>query len=151
MYSTVTSRQNSHGLKLSVNQEDERLNLQFRDQRVAFWTRETLQSRLQEKLTETVFIGASTRGRGREEEFHYQTVLYCEQPSVDALLQLVGSRDVMLEMRMHIREDGSARNHGSAFRIRLDRLPRLFGRTVLMRSVDADDAQSAEVPQHRSR
>ncbi len=151
LYSTVTSRQNSHGLKLSVNQDDERLDLQFRNQHVAFWTRETLQSRLQEKLTETVFIGATTRGRGREEEFHYQTVLYCEQPSVDALLQLITSRDVMLEMRMHIREDGSARNHGSAFRIRLDQLPKLFGRTVLMRSVDADDARSEEVPQHRSR
>ena len=151
LYSTVTSRQNSHGLKLIVNRDSGSLDLQFRSARVAYWTRETLESRLQEKLTETVFIGAATRGRGRDEEFHYQTVLYCEQPSVDAFLQLVASRDVMLEMRMHVRENGSARNHGSAFRIRLDQLPRLFGRTVLMRSDDADDARSAEVPQRRSR
>jgi|GEM_PF-224062 len=144
LYSTVTSRQNSHGLKLVVSRDLQRLDLHFRNQSVAYWNRETLQSRLREKLTETSFVGAVARGRGREEEFHYQSVLYCEQPAVDAFLQLVASRDVMLEMRMHIREDGSARNHGSAFRIRLDQLPRLFGRTVLMRSEVADGAPSAE-------
>ncbi|MBI1312002.1 hypothetical protein GC176_11975 [bacterium] len=142
LYSTVTSQQNSHGLKLAVNRDQQRLELLFKEHSVAWWSREVLQSRLQEKLTETAFVGATTRGSSRDEKFHYQTVLYCEQPSVDSFLQLVASRDVMLEMRMHIREDGSARNHGSAFRIRLDQLPRLFGRTVLTRSVDADDVPS---------
>ena len=133
LYSTATSQENSHGLRLVPNHGQQRLELHVKGQSVAWWSREILQSRLNEKLTETAFIGAQARGAGRDEEFHYQTVLYCEQPSVDSFLQLAAVREVMVEMRMHIREDGSARNHGTAFRIHMDQLPRLFARTVLVR------------------
>ncbi len=133
LYSTVTSAENSHGLRLVVNTPDERLEIQYRGKLVAFWTFDVLQTRLTEKLAETAFIGAKSRGEGKAEEFHYESVLFCQQPSVESLVKLIESRDSMVEMRMHIREDGSARNHGTAFRVRQDQLPRLYMRTLMCR------------------
>lgn len=133
LYSTVTSTENSHGLRLAANSHDERVEILYRDKPVAFWTFAVLQSRLTEKLTETAFVGAQSRGKGKTEEFHYESVLFCQQPSVESLVKLIESRDSMVEMRMHIREDGSARNHGTAFRVRQDQLPRLYTRTLQCR------------------
>lgn len=133
LYSTVTSQENSHGLRVTIDEEGRKLELNYRGKPVAYWTFEILQSRLAEKLSETAFVGATARGTGRSEEFHYDSVLFCQQPSVDSLVALIKSRESMVEMRMHIREDGSARNHGTAFRVQQDQLPRLFTRTVQRR------------------
>jgi hypothetical protein len=133
LYSTVTSTENSHGLQLAVNATAQRVEMLYRGQPVAFWTFDVLQSRLSEKLTETAFVGAKSRGKGQAEEFHYESVLFCQQPSVESLVELIESRESMVEMRMHIREDGSARNHGTAFRVHQDQLPRLYTRTLLCR------------------
>lgn len=134
LYSTVTSRENSHGLKLSA--EDQRIQLQFKGTNVAEWKHDILAGRLKEKLSETIFVGAETRGMGRSEEFHFQTALYCREPSAEQLAHLVATREAMVEMRMHIQESGAARNHGTAFRIRQNSLPQLYRMIVLCRTAD---------------
>ncbi len=145
LYSTVTSRENTHRLALKVDRPKRVVGLFFKGKPVAFWNFDIIQQRLQEKLSETAFVGAKTRGRGASEEFHYDTVLFCRQPSVEAFVDLIEERNVVVEMRMHLRESGSARNHGTAFRIRQNHLPRLFAVTIQCRSsrkaktVDADD------------
>ena len=136
LYSTVTSQENSHGLRLTIDEQSRNLELNYQGKSVAFWTFDILQSRLKEKLSETAFVGAETRGAGRDEEFHYDSVLFCQEPSVEWLFALIKSRESMVEMRMHIREDGSARNHGTAFRVHQDQLPRLFTRTIQCRVSD---------------
>jgi hypothetical protein len=140
LYSTVTSRENSHGLKLTP--DSDKVTLAFRGKTVAKWDHEILAGRLKEKLSETIFVGADTRGTGRSEEFHFQTALYCREPSAERLAHLVATREAMVEMRMHIKETGSARNHGTAFRIRQNSLPQLYRMIVLCRTVkSAEDNQ----------
>lgn len=134
LYSTVTSRENSHGLSARVDHEKQRVWLQFRGEPVAFWSFDILSGRLAEKLRETVFIGAESRGTGRSEEFHYNSVLYCRDPAVQRFVNLLQDRDVVIEMRMHLKPDGAARNHGTAFRVRQNRIPQLYAVTVKCRS-----------------
>lgn len=131
LYSTATSRENSHGLKLTPARRE--LLLSFRGDPVASWPYETLEGRLQEKLRETVFVGARTRETGDREEFHFQTVLYCREPSARRLADLISTGEGMVELRMHIKETGAARNHGTAFRIRQHSLPQLYRMIVLCR------------------
>lgn len=133
LYSTVTSRENSHKLSARVDREKERVWLQYRGEPVAYWTFEILSGRLQEKLLETVFVGATTRGTGEREEFHYDSVLYCRDPSVDRFVSLLERGEVVIEMRMHLKPEGSARNHGTAFRVRQNRIPQLYAVTVQCR------------------
>jgi hypothetical protein len=139
LYSTVTSKENSHGLKMTP--EEKRIRLQFRGKDVAEWKHEILAGRLKENLTETIFVGAETRGSGRSEEFHFQTALYCREPSAERLAHLVATREAMVEMRMHIKETGSARNHGTAFRIRQNSLPQLYRMIVLCRTAHSAAAE----------
>lgn len=133
LYSTATSRENSHGLKLIPAERE--VFLAHKGEKVATWDHEILAGRLQEKLKETIFVGAETRGSGRSEEFHFQTALYCREPSARRLASLIATGEAMVEMRMHIKESGSARNHGTAFRIRQNSLPQLYRMIVLCRGV----------------
>lgn len=133
LYSTATSRENSHGLKLIPAERE--VFLAHKGEKVATWDHEILAGRLQEKLKETIFVGAETRGSGRSEEFHFQTALYCREPSARRLADLIATGEAMVEMRMHIKESGSARNHGTAFRIRQNSLPQLYRMIVLCRGV----------------
>ncbi len=133
LYSTVTVTENSHGLRFEVDDANSQLFLLYDSRRIGVWTFEILQKRLLEKHTEAVFVAAESRGRGRDEEFRYHTVRWCSQPSVDALVKLIRKRDAMLELRMHVKENGSARNHGSAFRVHKNKLKELYATVVRCR------------------
>ena len=133
LYSTVKINRNSHGFAFAVPEDRQRLVLMFKDREIASWTREILAKRLKEKHNECVFVAAHARGEKAAEEFHYFAVTWCHDPSVDHFFDLVTEGDVMLELRMHLRESGSTRNHGSAFRIRKSRIRDLYRVTRQMR------------------
>ncbi|MDF1812250.1 MAG: MvaI/BcnI family restriction endonuclease [Verrucomicrobiales bacterium] len=135
LYSTVQIKENSHGFRFRIDPVGQRVFIQFRGEDVGFWTFKVLEDRLREKHSEAVFIAARTRGTGKNEEFHYYGVQWCRDPSIGAFINLIRAGDVVLELRMHIKESGSARNHGSAFRIRQSRIPGLYQATTRLRPV----------------
>lgn len=137
-YQSVTVKRNGTGLQLRVDHSGKRLLFLRRKKVIGHWTFEILEKRLKEKLNEAVFVAADSRGAGKEEEFHYQTVTYCAGPSVERFLKLVDASDVIVELRMHVKEDGSARNHGTAFRLKKHRLIDLFERQHRCRPVSDD-------------
>ena len=126
LYSTVKIARNSHKFAFEVEGDSSKVWLKFDGQRIAYWTREILAKRLKEKHTETVFVSAHTRGKGNSEEFHYYGVTWVREPSVDEFIELLNEGEVMLELRMHLKETGSVRNHGSCFRIKQNRIKDLF-------------------------
>jgi hypothetical protein len=133
LYSAVTSCPNCHTFSLEASPDDEKIFLTFDGERVAEWTFVQLQERLDEKLTHTAFIGALKRGNGAREEFHYKTFTYCRHPSIESFTALITSGHVILELRLHVKENGTVRNHGSAFRLPEDNLPDLFAEVRGMR------------------
>lgn len=134
-YQAVTSNVNSSGLRLQVDRTDRVVRFLRNDTAIGQWSYAVLEKRLLEKHSETVFVAADSRGTGKAEEFHYQTVTYCAAPSVTRLLKLIEEGDVILELRMHIKPTGGARNHGSAFRVRKHRLVDLYRNQTLCRPV----------------
>ena len=126
LYSTVKVAPNSHKFAFEVEDDRSKVWMTFDGTRIAFWTREILDKRLQEKHTETVFVSAHTRGKGKSEEFHYHGVTWVREPSVDEFIGLLEAGEVMLELRMHLKESGAVRNHGSCFRIKQNRIKDLF-------------------------
>jgi hypothetical protein len=126
LYSTVTIEPNSHGFCFAVEPDRSRVWLDFRGKHVAYWTQSILQKRLKEKHAETVFVSARSRGKRKSEQFHYVGVTWCKDASADRLIELLLEGDVMLELRMHLKESGATRNHGSAFRIKQNRIRDLF-------------------------
>jgi len=126
LYSTVKIDPNSHKFAFEVEEDRSKVWMTFDGRQIAYWTREILAKRLKEKHTETVFVSAHTRGKGKSEEFHYYGVTWVREPSVDEFIELLEEGEVMLELRMHLKESGSVRNHGSCFRIKQNRIKDLF-------------------------
>jgi len=129
LYSTVTCKTSSHHFQLIVDNsapEGAKVWLDFKGQHIGFWTAEVLEKRLLEKHSETAFVSAHTKGKGKQEQFHYFGVTWCAEPSIEKFLSLIEQGDVLLELRMHIKESGAARNHGSAFRIQQNRIRDLY-------------------------
>ena len=137
-YLSVTSRKNEANLRLVVTGQGDVLELHRNDLPIARWSLEILEQRLQEKHAHSVFVGAESRGQGLEEEFWYKTVTWCQEPSAKRLLELTTGGDIIVELRMHLRPDGSARNHGTAFRIRKHKLRTLFHEQKTVRPEAAD-------------
>lgn len=133
MYSTVQIRPNSHGLGFRIDHESERLYMQFESRDVAYWAFSILAKRLNEKHSEVAFVAAHARGSGKAEEFRFYGVTWCCDPSIADFVELIDAGDVVLELRMHITPGGSVRNHGSAFRIRQNRIPALYAETIQYR------------------
>lgn len=125
-YQSVTIQRNQARLSLALDHEQGRVLLKRRRRTIAHWTFDVLRQRLTEKLNEIVFVAAATRGTGGDEEFHFRTVTYCRQPSIEQLLHLIEAGVVIVELRMHVQPTGTARNHGTAFRLKKHRLIDLF-------------------------
>ncbi len=126
LYSTVTINKSSHGFAFRVDHANSRVWMQINDRDIAFWTFEILEQRLIEKHNEAVFVAAHSQGSGKDEQFHYYAVTWCSKPLVESFVRLIESGDVMLELRLHLNETGGVRNHGSAFRIKQNRIPNLY-------------------------
>lgn len=137
-YLSVTSRRNDADLQLVVKGQGDVLELHRHNVPIARWSLEVIEQRLQEKHAHSVFIGAESRGKGADEEFWYKTVTWCQEPSAKRLLELTANGDIIVELRMHLRPDGSARNHGTAFRIRKHKLQTLFREQETVRPVATD-------------
>ena len=133
LYSTVQARQNSHGFLLRIDQPGQRVFLTHEQTDIGFWTFETLGSRLQEKHSEAAFVSARSRHRENREEFLFDHVVYCAQPSISAFIDLIQQGKVVVELRMHVKTTGGARNHGTAFRIQHQCLPQLYSTTIQCR------------------
>lgn len=126
LYSCVAVGSNTHGLALRMSPAESRVYLEYNGAAVAYYTFAVLQKRLEEKLSEMLVGMASSRKNGTEESFFYHTAIFCANPSLEEFVSLIESGDVMLEIRMHVNEKGGCRNHGTCFRVKMNKWPQLF-------------------------
>ena len=80
------------------------------------------------KLGKILFVIADTQeGENKREEFHFNEAYLLEKPSEEGFIEAFENSKVCLDIRMHINEKGSVRNHGTGFRIKENELYMLFG------------------------
>lgn len=132
-YQSVTCRENSEGLCLQRDDSNGMLLLLDEADAIASWRYDVLAGRLAEKHSQAVFVGAETQGRGSSEQFHYRSVEYCQRPSMKRFLHIIDQGDMIVELRMHVGSNGRARNHGTAFRIRKNRIQDLYASRQTLR------------------
>ena len=128
LYSSVKIKENSHGLRLSVDRVNECLLIEYYGVPVARYDNNILHASLQKKLKEAAYIGAIRRGKGEKEEFQYQTLTYYTNYSIKEFFSLIENGDVWLELRMHDKH-----NHGTQFRIWDNKLTDLYARAERLR------------------
>ena len=86
---------------------------------------------LQKRLSALVIVYADTRVNSDEkEEFWFNEAYLLTGPDEDNFLDLIRKDIVIIDVRMHLRENDSVRNHGTGFRIEEKFLNLCFGRRV---------------------
>jgi len=118
--------EHDRNLHLWVDKTAKTINIMHANDRIGFWRYETIEKRLLDKHRFVAFIGAERRETGAFEEFHYKSLIFCSDPSLDAFAKLVKNNFIWIELRMHLNGRNQVRNHGTQFRINDSKLPDLF-------------------------
>ena len=126
LYCTVVSEPNSLGWRLESRVDEERINVMHKTELGAYYHTSTIERRLKEKHTATLFIMATSRGEGAAEEYRFDGLVYCARASMPNFMSLVGQSQVGLDFTLHVKENGAARDHGYLWRIREPTIPDLF-------------------------
>ena len=127
LYCTVDSKPNNQGLYLKVEEDTVRL-YHVDHTRVAEWLGEVVIDRFRSKMPALVIVSADTRiNSDSKEEFWFNEASLLTDPDRDHFLDLIKQDIVIVDVRMHLRENRSVRNHGTGFRIEERFLNLCFG------------------------
>ena len=127
LYCTVDSRPNNQGLHLKVEEEAIRL-YHVNNTLIAEWPGQVLIDTFRKKMPALVVVYAETRvNSDNKEEFWFNEACFLTNPDEDNFFDLIKKDIVIVDLRMHLRSNGTVRNHGTAFRIDEKFLNQCFG------------------------
>lgn len=126
LYCFVTSKPNNQGLFTVTN--DTALQLYHKSGLlIASWSINMILERFAEKMDALVIVSAQTRlDENLREEFWFNEAYFLHTPSHDNFVELLRQDSIVLDVRMHLKTSGAARNHGTAFRTIESVLPHCF-------------------------
>lgn len=131
LYCTINSSAfNPQTLKLKV--EDDRIKVVSDKEEInIYWIAQQLKERFLQKIPKLIIVKADARikDNGRE-EFHFNEAYFLKGFSFESFKNMVSKDIITVDFRMHLRENDTVRNHGTAFRIRKSKLEKCFQELV---------------------
>ena len=128
LHSTLSCKKyNNQSLKLRV--EKDKVRIQGRDRKLnIFWNIELLKEKFNKKMPALVFVLADTKIIKGIEYFYYKEAYLLEDFSFELFKKRVGADDIVVDFRMYYRPNGSVRNHGTGFRVKIKKLDNCFAK-----------------------
>ena len=121
LYNTVyVGQENSQGLTLTIEQINNQVQLIHKstEKIIACWSVFTIVGKFISKLERAIFVLAETRfDENNKEEFHFNESYLLENPSPDKFLEAFKNSLIAIDIRMHLKDNGVVRNHGTGIRI----------------------------------
>lgn len=106
-------------------------------QPVAFWKPDVLAQVLNRKYGggDAIYVSVESRyhPQSQIEEFRYREVKLLRGISIEGLLKTVKDGDMAVELRIGTRPNGRVHDHGTAFRLPLGKLDKLFTQEILIK------------------
>ena len=126
------SRPNAYNLQLSVQEEQDRLQLIYSKDNVSKyvsgWMLTNLKDALLLKHHETFWVEAASIKRMDGEYFQYNKILHTKEPNVSLFVPLLEEGKITVDLAAHINpETGKWRDHGMLFKMFPEDLPLLSG------------------------
>ena len=131
LYTTVSALEgNALGFQLSVSDDTDNVHITHVPSGTALgmWDMYHIVGKFVTKFERMLFVHADSRRIGNNEEFHFNEADILSEPSARTFRDSFAAGKVTIDIRMHLKPNGTARNHGTGFRIREHDLPSLFGR-----------------------
>ena len=121
---------NSYNMLLRVEENNNLLRQNFishtEEVNDVVWYLDDLTKALLDKHPKTFWVKADARTENNKEYFLYQELIYTHSPNPSYFIALLESGLISLDYVMHLRKDGSARDHGYLFKILPSNLDKLF-------------------------
>jgi hypothetical protein len=126
LYSSVVNVPNNQGLFLNVNGDNLEL-IHEPETKIGIWDLRKIIDRFKAKMPALILVYADTRKNLKnEEEFYYSEAYILSVPTQIGMVSLINEGKLILDIRMHIKENGQVRNHGTAFRLYENNLPKCY-------------------------
>ncbi|MCK9292295.1 MAG: MvaI/BcnI family restriction endonuclease [Bacteroidales bacterium] len=129
LYSTVFyGTPNPQGLSISFEKEQNKVLLQYEDEVLAIWSIYTIIGKFITKLERLLLVIADNRFSKDDihEEFHYNEAYLLDIPDPEKFMQVFENGQIAIDLRMHLKPNGTVRNHGTGFRIVEKNLLKLY-------------------------
>lgn len=126
LHSTLLcKRYNNQGLKLSV--EKDKIRVQGRGRRLnIYWDMENVEKKFHDKLPALVYVLADRKIINNKEYFHFNQAYLLTNFDFELFKKMVKKDEIVVDFRMYYRPDGSVRNHGTGFRVKINKLYHAF-------------------------
>lgn len=125
LYYTMSLKPNSAGVFLFVDDADVSVR-HISGQVIAKWNLESVAKQFAKKMPALLFVSAFAEERDNVEYFHYTRAQLMLDTSPELVAEQIRSENVLIDLRLHDQGTEGARNHGTGFRVKEDKLPLLF-------------------------
>ncbi len=110
---------NSLGLYLEVDEQKNIIQLKAStEELLAEWDVYVIVGVFSSKLSRLLFVLAERRKVQKQEEFHFNEAYLLTEPNPRNFLRAFKNSLVGIDLRMHLKENGTVRNRGTGFRMR---------------------------------
>ena len=130
LHSTVTCRRyNNQDLKLAVKKD--KISVLGKGRKLnIFWDIGILRQKFNEKLPSLVYVLADRKIIKDKEYFHFNEAYFLSGFDFELFKKMVKRDFIVVDFRMYYRPNGSVRNHGTGFRVKINRLYNCFKNKV---------------------
>lgn len=120
LYNIVNNKTaNSQGFYLVSDPSKHLIILKNKDSKrnVAEWSTYVIAGKFMSKLDRLLLILADNKVEDDREYFHFNEAYLLENPTPEKFLEAFEKSELMIDLRMHLKDSGGVRNHGTGFRI----------------------------------
>lgn len=126
LHSTLScKRYNNQMLKLSVVKD--KIRVQGKNKKLnIYWDIQSVEKKFDDKLPALVYVLADTKEIKGKEFFHFNEAYLLSDFDFELFKEMVKKDQIVVDFRMYYRPNGSVRNHGTGFRVKINKLYNCF-------------------------
>jgi len=130
LHSTLScKRYNNQNLKISV--EKDKIKVKGKGKRLnIYWGIESVKKKFYNKLPALIYVLADSKIIDSAEHFHFNEAYLLSGFDFEKFKKMVKKDKIVVDFRMYYRSNGSIRNHGTAFRVKINSLYNAFKNKV---------------------
>lgn len=130
LHSTLScKRYNNQNLKLLVEKDNVRVMGKGKRLNI-YWDMKTLKKKFHNKLPALVYVLSSSKIMRGKEFFHFNEAYFLTDFDFDSFKKMVKKDYVVVDFRMFYKPNGQVRNHGTGFRVKINKLDDCFKKKV---------------------
>ncbi|OBZ10933.1 MvaI/BcnI family restriction endonuclease [Bacillus sp. FJAT-26390] len=117
LYCTIKVVPNPYGWNLEIDESEGIIYGCRNGERIVYYNINDLKEALESKHKESVFVTAHSRVRDGNEEFHYDSIVHCQDVQFTEFIDMIKENIIGLDFAINQKPDGKVKDHGFLWRL----------------------------------